>query len=189
VLSRLESLFLDVVGQAGLPLPETNRPAGAFRVDCRWPAHALIVELDSYRFHNSRHSWQQDRRRERDARARGDEFRRYTWEDVREDPAQMLAELSVLLAGSRRSQPGHFSTGRRGERAKRSSVLDRSHSEKDEPRVVRTTRWWRQLSQSPAFIARVSPFAPPFDLAYSRKLTIFDEGPTTPARVIPTVFA
>jgi hypothetical protein len=56
------------------------------------------VELDSYRFHHSRHAWEQDRRRERDARARGDEFRRYTWADVFEEPAQMLAELRRLLA-------------------------------------------------------------------------------------------
>ena len=42
--------------EAGLPLPLTNRPAGTKRVDCRWPDHGLTVELDSYRFHNSRHS-------------------------------------------------------------------------------------------------------------------------------------
>src|SRR5207247_2961603 len=35
--------------------------------------------LDSYRFHHSRHAWEQDRRRDREARARGDELRRYTW--------------------------------------------------------------------------------------------------------------
>ncbi|MBA3839026.1 MAG: hypothetical protein H0X55_01815, partial [Thermoleophilaceae bacterium] len=40
-----------------------NRPAGGRRVDCRWPAHPVTVELDSYRFHHSRHAWEQDRRR------------------------------------------------------------------------------------------------------------------------------
>ena len=82
----------------GLPRPQTNRPAGAHRVDCRWPARRLTVELDSYRFHHSRHAWEQDRRRERDARARGDDLRRYTWADVVEEPAQMLLELRRLLA-------------------------------------------------------------------------------------------
>ena len=75
----------------------TNRPAGGRRVDCRWPEQRLTVELDGYRFHNSRHSWEQDRRREREARARGDEFRRYTYGDVTEDPTLMLAELRTLL--------------------------------------------------------------------------------------------
>ena len=72
----------------GLPLPQTNRPAGGHRVDCRWPERRLTVELDSYRFHHSRHAWEQDRRREREARARGDDFRRYTWADVFEEPRQ-----------------------------------------------------------------------------------------------------
>jgi hypothetical protein len=58
----------------------------------------LTVELDSYRFHNSRHAWEQDRRREREARARGDDFRRYTYGDVRENPKPMLRELRSRLA-------------------------------------------------------------------------------------------
>jgi very-short-patch-repair endonuclease len=76
---------------------QTNRPAGGRRVDCRWPEQRLTVELDSYRYHRSRHAWEQDRRREREAYARGDQFRRFTWGDVFEDPRQMLAELRALL--------------------------------------------------------------------------------------------
>jgi hypothetical protein len=82
---------------AGLPLPRTNKLAGGRRVDCRWPEQRLTVELDSYRFHNSRYSWEQDRRREREARARGDEFRRYSHSDVFERPAPMLQELGSLI--------------------------------------------------------------------------------------------
>jgi hypothetical protein len=96
-LSRLESRFLELVREAGLPPPVTNRPAGGRRVDCRWPEPRLTVELDSYRYHHSRHAWEQDRRREREARARGDDFRRYTWGDVFERPRLMLAELRALL--------------------------------------------------------------------------------------------
>jgi very-short-patch-repair endonuclease len=96
-LSRLESKFLERLRTAGLDLPQTNRPAGGRRVDCRWPEHRLTVELDSYRYHNSRHAWDQDRRREREARARGDEFRRYTYGDVFEQPEFLLTELDALL--------------------------------------------------------------------------------------------
>jgi len=78
VLSRLEARFLERLGEAGLPIPETNRRSGAWRVDCRWPARRLTVEVDGYRYHRSRHAWERDRRRERDARARGDEFRRFS---------------------------------------------------------------------------------------------------------------
>ena len=97
-LSALERRFLRRLRAVRLPLPVTNRPAGGRYVDCRWPAHRLTVELDSYRFHHSRHSWEQDRRREREARARGDEFRRYTYGDVVDDPRYMLRELHQLLA-------------------------------------------------------------------------------------------
>ena len=97
-LSTLERAFLKLLEKAELALPKTNRPAGGRRVDCRWPDHRLTVELDSYRFHHTRHAWEQDRRREREARSRGDEFRRYTYGDVLEDPRYMLAELRALLA-------------------------------------------------------------------------------------------
>lgn len=96
-LSKLERRFLRHLRDAGLPAPVTNKPAGGRRVDCRWPEHALTVELDSYAFHGSRHAWEQDRRREREAYARGDAFRRYTWGDVFEDPRMMLTELRGLL--------------------------------------------------------------------------------------------
>jgi len=100
-LSKLERRFLDLLRETGLELPQTNRPAGGRRVDCRWSEHRLTVELDSYRYHHSRHAWEQDRRREREARSRGDEFRRYTYGDVFEDPELMLTELRALLPQSR----------------------------------------------------------------------------------------
>ena len=96
-LSRLESLFLRRLREARLPPPETNATVGGRRVDCRWPAHSLTVELDGYAYHHTRHAWEQDRRREREARARGDEFRRYSWGDVAEEPQPMLADLASLL--------------------------------------------------------------------------------------------
>jgi hypothetical protein len=102
-LSKLEKRFLALLTEAGLPLPQTNRPAGARRVDCRWPDLRLTVELDSYTYHRSRYAWEQDRRREREAHARGDDHRRYTWGDVFEEPGAVLVELASLLRASRRS--------------------------------------------------------------------------------------
>jgi hypothetical protein len=96
-LSKLEDCFLALLRAEGLPLPRTNRAAGAHRVDCRWLEYHLTVELDSYRYHRSRHAWETDRRREREAYARGDEFRRYTWGDVFESSTLMVSELRALL--------------------------------------------------------------------------------------------
>jgi very-short-patch-repair endonuclease len=99
-LSKLEAHFLRLLETEGLPLPHTNRPAGTRRVDCRWPEHRLTVELDSYTYHHSRHAWEQDRLRDREARARGDELRRFTYGDVFEHPHYVLGEVRTLLARS-----------------------------------------------------------------------------------------
>jgi very-short-patch-repair endonuclease len=96
-LSRLESRFLSLLRANGLPLPLTNRSAGGRRVDCRWPEHRLTVELDSYTFHNFRHSWEQDRRRERQARSRGDDFARYSWGEVFRTPRVVVREVAGLI--------------------------------------------------------------------------------------------
>jgi hypothetical protein len=98
-LSRLERRFLNLLRAAGLPLPVTNRRFGAHWVDCRWPEFRLTVELHSYRFHNSRRAWENDRQRERDARGRGDEFRRYTWADLEERPSELAGEIAALVEG------------------------------------------------------------------------------------------
>lgn len=97
-LSALERRFLQHLRAAGLPLPDhTNQKTGRPYVDCRWIEQRLTVELDSYRFHNTRHAFEQDRHREREAYARGDDHRRYTWRDVYEDPRAMLSELRDRL--------------------------------------------------------------------------------------------
>jgi Transcriptional regulator, AbiEi antitoxin len=98
LLSKLEHKFIERLEEHRLPLPITNKPAGGRRVDCRWPDHNLTVELISYTFHNSRHAWQQDQLRQREAYARGDDFRTYTWDDVFVLPGPMMRELIVLLA-------------------------------------------------------------------------------------------
>ena len=104
LLSELEEGFAELLRRAGLPLPETNRPAGGRRVDCRWPKYRLTVELGSFTYHNSRHSWERDLLREHEARERGDEFRRYSWGDVFERPVMVESELRPLLSEERARQ-------------------------------------------------------------------------------------
>jgi very-short-patch-repair endonuclease len=99
LLSRMEKRFRVLLKRHRLPLPVTNGHIDARYIDCRWPTHRLTVELDGYRFHATRHAWEQDHRREREAYARGDQFRRYTWHDVFEDSRAMLRELRELLLG------------------------------------------------------------------------------------------
>jgi very-short-patch-repair endonuclease len=97
LLSKLEARFLEILRENGLELPETNKRVDNRYVDCRWPKRKLTIELDSYRYHGTRHAWEQDRRRERQARRRGDDFRRFTWGDVFEEPEAMIDELRPIL--------------------------------------------------------------------------------------------
>jgi hypothetical protein len=69
----------------------------ALREILRGDVRVTLSKLES----RSRHPWEQDRRREREARARGDEFRRYTYGDVFEAPELMLSELRSLLPPAR----------------------------------------------------------------------------------------
>jgi very-short-patch-repair endonuclease len=96
-LSKLERRFLAVLEENGLELPSTNERVGGRYVDCRWPERRLTVELDGYRYHASRHAWEQDRRRERQARGRGDDFRRYTWNDVSGSARALVRELRPVI--------------------------------------------------------------------------------------------
>jgi hypothetical protein len=91
-LARLASRAHGVVTRAQL----LDAGVTGKQIEKRLEAGSLL-ELDSYRYHRSRHAWEQDRRREREAHARGDEFRRYTYGDVVEHPAAMLSELRALL--------------------------------------------------------------------------------------------
>jgi hypothetical protein len=97
LLSRLERSFVRFLRVHAFPLPITNRPEGAHYVDCRWPQYRLTVELDSFRFHNSRLVWEQDRQRDREAHDRGDKLRRFTWRDVFEDQQHMLRQVDRLV--------------------------------------------------------------------------------------------
>lgn len=97
ILSRMEGAFVRLVRSQGFPKPVVNRPAGGHYVDCRWPEHRFIAELDSFRYHRTRTAWEADRQRDRDAAARGDELKRFTWHDIFVDQRHLLATLARFL--------------------------------------------------------------------------------------------
>ncbi|MBN1529231.1 MAG: hypothetical protein JW895_09240 [Thermoleophilaceae bacterium] len=73
------------------------------RGELRTSLSELERRFDSYRFHNSRHSREQDRRRDREARERGDELLRFTHGDILERPAAVIAGLEPRLRGASRT--------------------------------------------------------------------------------------
>lgn len=97
VLSKLEARFLALVKAEGLPLPDTNKRVGGRRVDFHWQREHITVEVDGYRYHRSRHTWEKDYERALEARARGEEFRRYSYADVTQRGTLVRKDLRSLF--------------------------------------------------------------------------------------------
>ncbi len=87
-LSALETGFLRLLDAHGLPRPRTNIDHGGDKVDCHWPELGLTVELLSYRFHATRHAFEQDV-----ARRRRSNHVAYSWGDVFERGDATVADL------------------------------------------------------------------------------------------------
>lgn len=64
--SGLERRFRELLRGAGLPLPAANFNLAGYELDCYWPQHRLAVELDTFRTHGSRLSFEADRKRNRE---------------------------------------------------------------------------------------------------------------------------
>jgi very-short-patch-repair endonuclease len=58
--SDLESRFLDLVRDAGLPRPQLNVLVGGFLIDAYWPHARLVVELQSWEHHGHRQAFERD---------------------------------------------------------------------------------------------------------------------------------
>jgi hypothetical protein len=96
-LSALEDGFLALLRTHRLPLPRTNVDRHGDKVDCYWPDHDLIVELLSYRYHATRHAFEQDV-----ARRRRSSHLAYAYGDVFERADATIMELRLRLRARRR---------------------------------------------------------------------------------------
>jgi hypothetical protein len=93
LLSDLEHRFLALLQAHHLPRPRTNIDHHNDKVDCHWPAQNLTIELVSYRYHATRHAFEQDVARRRRSRHVA-----FTYGDVVERAAQTADEVGALLA-------------------------------------------------------------------------------------------
>ena len=100
--SWLERRFLELVAEAGLPLPLTQQVLGRrgtklIRVDCRFPGTPVVVELLGYKFHRSTQQMRVDA--ERMNRLLLDDLYplQFTYLDVVESEARIMATLSEGL--------------------------------------------------------------------------------------------
>ncbi|MFP5361668.1 MAG: hypothetical protein ACLGI5_02935 [Thermoleophilia bacterium] len=97
-LSHLERRFLGVLRRHRLALPRTNIDVDGDKVDCHWPQFGLTVELVSFRYHATRHGFESDVARRRRSRHVA-----YTYGDVFERTAAMLADLRPRLRSRART--------------------------------------------------------------------------------------
>ncbi len=95
--SELESLFLKLCRRHRLPEPEANARLGPFLIDFLWRKERLAVELDGYAAHSGRTAFADDRERDLYLKLNGYEVVRFTYEQVRDEPARVAAAIRVLL--------------------------------------------------------------------------------------------
>jgi very-short-patch-repair endonuclease len=95
--SDLERALLELIGSTDLPRPRTNILIEGELVDCAWPTHKLIVEVDSYRYHKTRRSFESDRARDAKLQKAGWRVLRITDRRLFNDPAGVLADVRAML--------------------------------------------------------------------------------------------
>jgi hypothetical protein len=94
--SELETRFLRLCAEAGIPLPEADVELGAIVVDFLWRSQRLIVELDSHQFH--RHRFDEDRGRDLGNLVNGYRTVRVTYRMMETESGRLVASLRRLLA-------------------------------------------------------------------------------------------
>jgi predicted transcriptional regulator of viral defense system len=95
--SQLEEAFLAIIDDAGLPRPRINTQVCGFEVDAYWPERRLVVEVDSYRYHRSRRSFESDRRRDIAIQAAGIRAARITDRRIQHEPKAVTEDLRRLV--------------------------------------------------------------------------------------------
>lgn len=93
--SRFERALLELVAEYGLPRPSMNTIVEGQEVDAVWPDHRLVVELDGFEYHATRHQFGRDRRRDADLQEAGFRVIRLAWEDLA-DPVRRRATRARL---------------------------------------------------------------------------------------------
>ena len=95
--SELERRFRALCRRHRLPQPVAQQQVGPYTVDFVWPDRRVIVELDGFRTHGRRSGFESDRSRDAWLTARGYRVVRFTWRQLHDEPAMVIATLRRLL--------------------------------------------------------------------------------------------
>jgi hypothetical protein len=99
---ELEECFLCICRNAGIPEPEVNawipfeNGIGA-EADFLWRERRLVIETDGRETHGTRQAFESDRLRDQRLAVLGFRVVRFTWRQVEDDPAWVVATLRKLV--------------------------------------------------------------------------------------------
>jgi very-short-patch-repair endonuclease len=98
--SPLEDRFAEFCREhlADLPAPLTNVAILDHEVDAYWPAHRLVIEMDSWEFHSHRAAFENDRARDAKMQAAGYQVIRLTHRQLETEAPRITTQLQKMLS-------------------------------------------------------------------------------------------
>lgn len=96
IRSNLEALMLELCARGRLPRPQVNKRRDGREIDFFWPDHDLVVEVDSWRWHQGSQRFVSDRARNRRHTIAGRRVVSYADYDLVHRPDTVIAELRRL---------------------------------------------------------------------------------------------
>ena len=95
--TEIERRLLALCRRHSIPRPRTQVIIGPYTVDFLWGEARLIVETDGYATHGTRSAFEDDRARDAWLTANGYRVVRFTWRQLRDDPAEAVRVLRSIL--------------------------------------------------------------------------------------------
>jgi Protein of unknown function (DUF559) len=101
--SPVEREFLALCEESGIPRPLVNARVCGFKVDCYWPSHRLVVELDGGKGHSTERQVARDHGRDLKLRGARIAVRRYARRQIAQQRKLVVEDLWAALgeAGQR----------------------------------------------------------------------------------------
>jgi very-short-patch-repair endonuclease len=95
--SELERDFKRLCERHEIERPQNNAKIEGMEVDFVWPERGVVVELDGWRYHRTRHAFETDRERDAVLATGGWRVLRFSYRQVTERPATVARTLKAAL--------------------------------------------------------------------------------------------